>query len=146
MSDLRLVIFDCDGTIVDSQHLIVEAMNGGLRANGLDAMPREKILSIVGLSLPLAQHGATGQPHPALGIDVDDLDRCFVALVEHVADLADPAILDLGDVEQALHAGQDLHVVDAVHQGRQIEDDGISVDDREASSLDAVDREVRRVE
>lgn len=54
MSDLRLVIFDCDGTIVDSQHLIVEAMNGGLSANGLPEMPREKILSIVGLSLPLA--------------------------------------------------------------------------------------------
>lgn len=51
---MKLVIFDCDGTLVDSQHLIVEAMNRGLRSAGLDDLPREKILSIVGLSLPLA--------------------------------------------------------------------------------------------
>lgn len=51
---MKLVVFDCDGTLVDSQHLIVEAMNSGLTANGHEAMPRDKILSIVGLSLPLA--------------------------------------------------------------------------------------------
>lgn len=51
---MKLVIFDCDGTLVDSQHLIVEAMNAGLRQAGLSPLPREKILSIVGLSLPLA--------------------------------------------------------------------------------------------
>jgi len=51
---MKLVIFDCDGTLVDSQHLIVEAMNMGLAANGLAALPRHEILSIVGLSLPQA--------------------------------------------------------------------------------------------
>ena len=54
MHEMKLVIFDCDGTLVDSQHLIVEAMNMGLRANGLAEMPRDRILSIIGLSLPLA--------------------------------------------------------------------------------------------
>ena len=51
---MKLVIFDCDGTLVDSQHLIVEAMNMGLAVNGLAPLPREQILSIVGLSLPQA--------------------------------------------------------------------------------------------
>lgn len=51
---MKLVIFDCDGTLVDSQHLIVEAMNMAFQTNGLAALPREKVLSIVGLSLPLA--------------------------------------------------------------------------------------------
>jgi phosphoglycolate phosphatase len=51
---MKLVIFDCDGTLVDSQHLIVEAMNYGFEANGLPPLPREQVLSIVGLSLPLA--------------------------------------------------------------------------------------------
>lgn len=54
MSDMKLVIFDCDGTLVDSQHFIVEAMNMAFRANGIDTLPRERVLSGVGLSLPLA--------------------------------------------------------------------------------------------
>lgn len=51
---MKLVIFDCDGTIVDSQHIIVAAMNQGFEAQGLVAPERGRILSIVGLSLPTA--------------------------------------------------------------------------------------------
>ena len=49
-----LVIFDCDGTIVDSQHLIVTAMSRAFEAEHLVPPERGRILSIVGLSLPLA--------------------------------------------------------------------------------------------
>ena len=48
---MKLVIFDCDGTLVDSQHMIVAAMNSAFSAEGLVHPPREKVLSIVGLSL-----------------------------------------------------------------------------------------------
>jgi len=51
---VKLVIFDCDGTLVDSQHLIVEAMNRAFEGAGLAPREREAVLSIVGLSLPLA--------------------------------------------------------------------------------------------
>ncbi|MCL4768608.1 MAG: HAD-IA family hydrolase [Hyphomicrobiaceae bacterium] len=51
---MRLIIFDCDGTLVDSQHIIVAAMTRAFHANGLGLPMREAILSIVGLSLPLA--------------------------------------------------------------------------------------------
>lgn len=51
---MKLIIFDCDGTLVDSQHLIVEAMNRGFELGGVGQMGREEVLSIVGLSLPLA--------------------------------------------------------------------------------------------
>ena len=51
MSGLKLVVFDCDGTLVDSQHMIVAAMNRAFSAHALTLLPREKILSIVGLSL-----------------------------------------------------------------------------------------------
>lgn len=50
----RLIIFDCDGTLVDSQHLIVAAMESAFGAEGLPAPPREAVLSIIGLSLPEA--------------------------------------------------------------------------------------------
>lgn len=51
MSDLKLVVFDCDGTLVDSQHMIVAAMNRAFSTHSLTLLPREKVLSIVGLSL-----------------------------------------------------------------------------------------------
>lgn len=51
MSDLKLVVFDCDGTLVDSQHMIYAAMSRALAAHSLPPLPRETILSIVGLSL-----------------------------------------------------------------------------------------------
>ena len=46
-----LVIFDCDGTLVDSQHMIVKAMTQTFEEAGLVAPSRHEILSGVGLSL-----------------------------------------------------------------------------------------------
>lgn len=48
---LRLVIFDVDGTLVDSQADILVAMALAFAAQGLDVPPRAAVLSIVGLSL-----------------------------------------------------------------------------------------------
>ena len=52
--DQRLVIFDVDGTLVDSQDIIVAAMTEAFTAEGLAPPPRAEMLSIVGLSLPEA--------------------------------------------------------------------------------------------
>ena len=54
MSDLRLVVFDVDGTLVDSQGEIVAAMTEAFAAQDVPLPPRETLLSIVGLSLPVA--------------------------------------------------------------------------------------------
>ncbi len=51
MSDLRLVIFDVDGTLVDSQAEIMAAMTRAFAAEGLEMPSRAEVLSIVGLSL-----------------------------------------------------------------------------------------------
>lgn len=51
MSDLRLVIFDVDGTLVDSQAEIMAAMTLAFEAEGLAMPDRSTVLSIVGLSL-----------------------------------------------------------------------------------------------
>jgi phosphoglycolate phosphatase len=50
----RLIIFDCDGTLVDSQHLIVAAMERAFDSVKLAPPGRDAILGIVGLSLPEA--------------------------------------------------------------------------------------------
>lgn len=48
---MKLVIFDCDGTIVDSQHAIVAAMGLAFGAHGIVTPHRDQVLSVVGLSL-----------------------------------------------------------------------------------------------
>ncbi len=51
---MRLILFDVDGTLVDSQIHIVASMNAGFEALGLTPPTRAETLSIVGLSLPEA--------------------------------------------------------------------------------------------
>ncbi|SEI61691.1 phosphoglycolate phosphatase [Sphingobium sp. AP50] len=49
-----LVVFDCDGTLVDSQHSICTAMARAFEDVKLAPPERPAILSVVGLSLPAA--------------------------------------------------------------------------------------------
>lgn len=46
-----LIVFDCDGTLVDSQHLIVAAMERAFQYHGLAPPGRSNVLAVVGLSL-----------------------------------------------------------------------------------------------
>ncbi|MCB1342929.1 MAG: HAD-IA family hydrolase [Pseudooceanicola sp.] len=50
----RLVIFDVDGTLVDSQAVILAAMNAAFDSQGLASPDRAAVLGIVGLSLDQA--------------------------------------------------------------------------------------------
>ncbi|MXO89459.1 HAD-IA family hydrolase [Pontixanthobacter aquaemixtae] len=51
---VKLAVFDCDGTLVDGQASICEAMETAFAAAGLPAPDRHQIRRIVGLSLPQA--------------------------------------------------------------------------------------------
>lgn len=59
-----LVIFDLDGTLVDSQHEIVAAQARAFAAHGLPAPTRAKALSVVGLSLTEAFRVLAGADGP----------------------------------------------------------------------------------
>ena len=54
MSDLHLVIFDCDGTLVDGQHLVIAAMNEAFRRHGLEQPDERATRRVIGLSLKIA--------------------------------------------------------------------------------------------
>ena len=54
MTALHLAVFDVDGTLVDSQAAILAAMAAAFAERGAAMPPREAVLGIVGLSLPMA--------------------------------------------------------------------------------------------
>ena len=51
---MKLVVFDCDGTIVDSQAGIVLSMEHAFKSLRMVPPTRERTLAVVGLSLPEA--------------------------------------------------------------------------------------------
>lgn len=51
---MKLLIFDCDGTLVDSQHAIVAAIGDAFASLDLAPPSRSAVQAIIGLSLPEA--------------------------------------------------------------------------------------------
>jgi phosphoglycolate phosphatase len=68
----KLILFDCDGTIVDSQASIVAAMNEAFAVAQLPAPTRNKILRVVGLSLPQAMAVLAPSASPSTQIAITD--------------------------------------------------------------------------
>lgn len=78
---MKLVIFDCDGTLVDSQHMILAAMHEAYAAHGIALPPRETLLSGVGLSLPrLFERLADGTPGFPVASMVERYRAAFQAM------------------------------------------------------------------
>ena len=75
-----LVIFDVDGTIVDSQELIVAAQRTAFEAHGLTPPDRRASLSIVGLSLPEAFTVLAGPDGPVEAL-IGSYTEAFRALL-----------------------------------------------------------------
>lgn len=65
---MKLVVFDVDGTLIDSQAMILASMQAAYGDEGLDCPPRAAVLSIVGLSLPQAM----ARLSPDLALDRQD--------------------------------------------------------------------------
>ena len=66
----RLAIFDCDGTLVDSQANICLAMEDCFQRGGLAAPDRMAIRRIVGLSLLEAMQALAPDAHPDLHVQM----------------------------------------------------------------------------
>ena len=62
-SCMYLILFDCDGTLVDSQETILHGLEVGFAAVGLAMPGRREALSIVGLSLERAFAQLVGARH-----------------------------------------------------------------------------------
>ena len=64
----RLFLFDIDGTLLDSRHMIVAGMTKAFAACGMAPPPREAILAGVGLSLPAYFAALTGPGAPVAAL------------------------------------------------------------------------------
>ncbi len=82
------LVFDLDGTLVDTAPDIVRALNAVLAAEGVPPLPTEKALTMVGRGARILLQSAFA----ASGRQVEgaELERLFKALIDHYADhLAD---------------------------------------------------------
>ena len=87
---MKLVLFDCDGTLVDSQQMISAAMQQAYARQGLPCPPLPRLLGIVGLSLEEAfRRLADGADHPVEGLIAGYREAFFAlrAAGEHDAPL-----------------------------------------------------------
>ncbi len=71
----KLIVFDCDGTLVDSQAVIVACAQDAFAAVGLAAPSPEEVRHIVGVSLEPAMRMLLGYDDPVLGARIADAYR-----------------------------------------------------------------------
>ncbi len=77
----RLAIFDCDGTLVDSQANICLAMEDCFVRAGIEAPPRERTRRVVGLSLVESMQAILPEAEPDIHLTLaEDYKRAFQRL------------------------------------------------------------------
>ncbi|MEO1490925.1 MAG: HAD-IA family hydrolase [Pseudomonadota bacterium] len=143
---LRLVIFDVDGTLVDSKVSILASMRHTFEAAGLPVPSREAALGIVGLSLPEAMAVLAPDQSKAVQMQLADeykrgpaLHRengaavnaapLFPGALETIAALDDAGVLlsaATGKSRRGLNRFLETHSLERMFMGTQTADDAPS--------------------
>ncbi|MBU6165828.1 MAG: HAD-IA family hydrolase [Alphaproteobacteria bacterium] len=100
---MKLAVFDCDGTLIDSQVNIIRAMASSFQRHGLTAPDSHATRRIVGLSLVEAMQALLPQADHALHLSLaDDYKTAFQRLRADRALDAEPLYPGIGDLLTAL--------------------------------------------
>jgi phosphoglycolate phosphatase len=106
---VKLVIFDCDGTLVDSQHVIVAAMEDAFRTNGLVLPARDSILGVVGLSLVTAvEQLLPDEREPDFAVQLAEDYKASFAQRRHGPDHREPLYPGVRDILEGLAKREDV--------------------------------------
>lgn len=114
---MQLVILDVDGTLVDSQALIVAAQGEAFAACGLQAPTRERSLSIVGLSLHEAFTALVGPDGPVA--DLAEAYRDAFGRLRRDPACEEPLFPGMGALVAALAARGDVTLGIATRKSRR---------------------------
>ena len=87
---LRLAVFDCDGTLVDGQAAVCNAMDAAFAAHGLPRPDHHLVRRSVGLSLPQAVRALVPEADDALRQGIDLAYRNAFRAAREAGQLVEP--------------------------------------------------------
>ncbi len=101
----RLAIFDCDGTLVDSQHSIAAALADAFAAHGLPVPPPRESRRVVGLSLVEAMAALLPGQGTALHVAVAESYKSAFQKLRADGAVEEPLFNGVRELLDALEAG-----------------------------------------
>ena len=99
---VRLAVFDCDGTLVDGQASICNAMDSAFAAAGIPAPDRNAVRRIVGLSLPQAVGRLLPDHDRDLHLQIAELYKQAFRAARASGELSEPLFSGIADTVTAL--------------------------------------------
>jgi phosphoglycolate phosphatase len=99
---VRLAVFDCDGTLVDGQAAVCDAMDAAFAAHGLPAPDRHLVRRSVGLSLPQAVRVLLPDADEALQQGLDHAYRTAFRTAREAGQLVEPLYAGVRELLDAL--------------------------------------------
>ncbi len=116
---MKLVIFDCDGTIVDSQHAIVAAMGQAFCSAGLPVPERVDVVGVVGLSLATAIGRLLPEHDETAVLQLADRYKVAFADLRSRPEHSEPLFPGVGELIAALGTREDVALGIATGKSRR---------------------------
>ena len=118
---LRLVIFDMDGTLIDSQRVIIAAMRRTYEAFGAPCPDDEAVRRIIGLSLPQVFHALSPEADEADNARLVDLYKSsFIQLRAETGGEADAPLFPGAEAALRRMAATDWLISAATGKARRV--------------------------